>query len=103
VGKGDMMFANSRRRKEKACGEVSLDIDSILALFKDLSVINTVVAISFMANLMKNLKRSVHNHTDIITRVFKLKLDALIQLKSKLWAKPQNFTKSTDTINFTFN
>src|SRR5579859_4437463 len=60
VGKGDMMFANSRRRREKARGEMSLDIDSILALFTDLSVINTVVAISIVANPMKNLKRSVH-------------------------------------------
>jgi len=32
----------------------------ILALFTDLSVIKTVVAISIVANPMKNLKRSVH-------------------------------------------
>src|SRR5579859_2107170 len=37
VGKGDMMFANSRRRREKACGEVSLDIDSILVFFTGFS------------------------------------------------------------------
>ena len=60
VGKGDVMFANSRRRREKARGEVSLDIDSILALFTDLSVINTVIAVSIVANPMKNLKKSVH-------------------------------------------
>jgi hypothetical protein len=60
VGKGDMMFANSKRRREKARGEVSVDIDSVLALFTDLSVINTVVSISIVANSMKNLKRSVH-------------------------------------------
>jgi hypothetical protein len=60
VGKGDMMFANSRRRREKAHGEVSLDIDSILALFTDLSAINTVLAISIVANPMKNLNRSIH-------------------------------------------
>ena len=39
---------------------MSLDIDSILALFTDLSVINTVVAISIVVNPMKNLKRSIH-------------------------------------------
>ena len=60
VGKGDMMFANSRRRREKACGEVTLDIDSIMSLFTDLSTINTVIAISIIANPIKNLKRSVH-------------------------------------------
>ena len=60
VGKGDAMFANSRRKREKARGGVSLDIDSILALFTDLSIIKTVVAISIVANPMKNLKGSVH-------------------------------------------
>src|SRR5579859_412996 len=67
VGKGDMMFANSRRRREKARGEVSLDIDSILALFTDLSVINTVVAISIVANPTNNLKRRVRLiHNEIL-------------------------------------
>jgi hypothetical protein len=66
VGKRDVMFANSRRRRELARGEVSLDIDSILALFTDLSVINTVIAISIVANPMKNLKASVHLiHNDV--------------------------------------
>src|SRR5277367_3593395 len=60
VGKGDVMFANSRRKREKARGEVSLDIDSILALFTDLSVINVMITISIVANPMKNLKKSVH-------------------------------------------
>ena len=60
VGKGDIMFANSRRRREKAHGEVTLDIDSILALFTDLSIINTVIAISIVTNPMKNLKKSLH-------------------------------------------
>ena len=54
------MFANSRRRREMAHGTVTLDIDSILALFTDLSTIKTVIAISIIANPMKNLKRSVH-------------------------------------------
>src|SRR5271156_1829764 len=58
AGKGDTMFANSRRRKLEE--KVSLDIDSILALFTDLSVINTMITISIVANPMKNLKKSVH-------------------------------------------
>jgi len=60
VGKGDMMFANSKRKREMAHGEVSLDIDSILALFMDLSVINTVISLSIVSNPAKNLKKSVH-------------------------------------------
>ena len=60
IGKDDMVFANSRRRREMARGEASLDVDSVLALFTDLSVINTKIMISVMANPMKNLKKSVH-------------------------------------------
>ena len=60
VGKEDVMFANSKRKREMARGEVTLDIDSILALFTDLSVINTVINISIISNPTKNLKRSVH-------------------------------------------
>jgi len=60
IGKGDRMFANSRRMREKARGDVTLDIDSTLALFTDLSMIKTVVAISIISNPMKNLKKSVH-------------------------------------------
>jgi hypothetical protein len=60
IGKGDMMFANSRRKREKAQGKVTLDIDSILALFMDLSAIETMLSASIVANPTKNLNRSVH-------------------------------------------
>src|SRR5947207_5875332 len=60
VGKGDAMFANSRAKRELAQGEVTLDIDSTLALFTDLSLIKTVIKISIVANPMRNLKTSVH-------------------------------------------
>ncbi|HMD14965.1 MAG TPA: hypothetical protein VKI62_10090, partial [Bacteroidota bacterium] len=60
VGKGDAMFANSGRKRAMARGEVTIDIDSILALFTDLSVIDTVIAISIVANPTKNLDRSIH-------------------------------------------
>jgi hypothetical protein len=60
VGKGDVMFANSKRKREMARGEATLDIDSILALFTDLSVVNTVISISIISSPMKNLKNSVH-------------------------------------------
>ena len=60
VGKGDAIFANSKRKREIAYGEVSLDINSILALFTDLSVINTVISLSIVSNPVKNLKKSIH-------------------------------------------
>ena len=43
-----------------AHGEVTLDVDSTLAPFTDLLVVNTVIAISIIAKLMKNLKKSIH-------------------------------------------
>lgn len=60
IGKDDMIFADSRRRREMAQGEATLDADSVLALFTDLSVINMKIAVSIIANPMKNLKKSVH-------------------------------------------
>ena len=41
-------------------GEVTLDIDSILAMFTDLSVINAPIRFSIMSNPAKNLQHNVH-------------------------------------------
>jgi hypothetical protein len=60
VGKDDVVFADSQGRREMARGEATLDVDSVLALFTDLSMINTEISISIIANPMKNLKKSVH-------------------------------------------
>ena len=60
IGKSDITFSKSRVKQKMAKGQVTFDIDSILAMFKDLSVINTVIGISIISNPMKNLKRSVH-------------------------------------------
>src|SRR5205809_922460 len=43
-----------------AKGQATLDIDSILAMFTDLSAINTMIKISIVSNPIKNLKQSVH-------------------------------------------
>ena len=60
LGKGDLVFSGRRTKREMARGEASLDIDSILALFTDLSMIKTGIEISIVSNPMKNLKSSVH-------------------------------------------
>lgn len=60
LGKEDLMFANQRRKRELARGEASLDIDSVLALFTDLSMIKTTIEITVISNPLKNLKNSVH-------------------------------------------
>jgi hypothetical protein len=59
-GKSDVMFARDRGKRDMAWGHVTIDIDSILAMFKDLSVIKTVIRISIISNPSRNLKRSVH-------------------------------------------
>ena len=41
-------------------GEMTFDIDSILALFTDLCVINAPIQFSIMSNSVKNLQNSVH-------------------------------------------
>jgi hypothetical protein len=60
VGKDDIMFAESRTKRDKRHGEISMDIDSILALFTDLSIIRTVIKVSIISNPLKNLKKSIH-------------------------------------------
>jgi hypothetical protein len=60
IGKGDMMFVDSSEKRKMARGEVTLDIDSVLALFTDLSTINTKLELSILANPNKNLRQSVH-------------------------------------------
>ncbi len=55
-----MVFANSPRKREMARGETTLDVDSVLALFTDLSMINKEIAISIIVYPTKNLKKSVH-------------------------------------------
>jgi hypothetical protein len=41
-------------------GQATIDIDSTLAMFTDLSVINTVIGITIISNPIRNLKRNVH-------------------------------------------
>ena len=60
VGKGDLMSSQSRWDRRQAQGSVTIDIDSTLALFTDLSVINTVLKFTVVANPAKNLTNSVH-------------------------------------------
>src|SRR5579859_765877 len=60
IGKGDAMFADSQRKRKMARGETTLDIDSVLALFTDLLMINTKIVLSILANPNKNLRQSVH-------------------------------------------
>jgi len=60
IGKDDAMFADSPRKRKMARGEATLDIDSVLSLFTDLSMINTKIELSIVANPGKNLKQSVH-------------------------------------------
>ena len=60
IGKGDMMFDDCEMRRRQAQGMLRLDIDSILALFTDLSIIKSVLSISIVPLPTKNLQSDVH-------------------------------------------
>jgi hypothetical protein len=60
IGKNDIKPAKSRTKHNIAKGQVTLDIDSILAMFTDLMVINMVIAISVISSPIRNLKQRVH-------------------------------------------
>jgi hypothetical protein len=58
--KDDLASSIDKRHCKISQGEVTLDIDSVLALFTDLSAIKTLIKVSIVSNPMKNLQRSVH-------------------------------------------
>jgi hypothetical protein len=62
----DLASSTDKRERRFAQGDVTLDIDSVLAAFTDLSVINTPIRFSIVSNPSKNLQHSVHLcHGDI--------------------------------------
>ena len=60
IGKGDMLSDDCEMRRRQAQGMLRLDIDSILALFTDLSIIKSVLSISIVPLPTKNLQSDVH-------------------------------------------
>lgn len=60
IGKNDVTFSSDRNKRNMAKGQATIDIDSILAIFTDLSVIDTMIGISIISNPIRNLKKSVH-------------------------------------------
>lgn len=60
IGKGDMMFDESELNRKLAKGKLRLDIDSVLAVFTDLTFIKTVLNISIVPLPTKNLQNDVH-------------------------------------------
>jgi len=60
TGKGDIMFDPSESRRRSARGKVRFDIDSVLALFNDLSVVKSVLSVTIVPLPMKNLQSDVH-------------------------------------------
>jgi hypothetical protein len=60
MGQDDAMFSKSPRKRKLTRGTTTLDIDSVLALFTDLSMIKTKIVLSIVAYGHKNLRASVH-------------------------------------------
>ena len=63
IEKDDMVFKDSWRRKEMIWEKMTLNMNNILTLFMNLSMINIEIMISIIVNSMKNLKKNMHfNH-----------------------------------------
>jgi len=61
IGKDcDISHSNEEDLQRISRGKVMIDIDSILAMFTDLSVINSVLKISIVSNPAKNLSSNIH-------------------------------------------
>jgi hypothetical protein len=54
------MFSKSPHKRKLARGQTTLDIDSVMALFTDLSMIKTKIVLSIVAYGHKNLRASAH-------------------------------------------
>jgi len=60
IGSGDLVHHHIQRIRDMARGTVTVDIDSILSLFTDLSMINCTIDIAMVWNPWRNLQSSVH-------------------------------------------
>jgi hypothetical protein len=60
MGTGDMMKHTHKRIRDIAQGKLTVDIDSVLLLFTDLSFVRCTIDISMVWNPWKNLSSSVH-------------------------------------------
>ena len=61
IGKDDdITFSRNKYKRQIARGQTTVDIDSILALFTDLSMVNILIRISIVSNPTKNLRFGMH-------------------------------------------
>ena len=60
IDKSDIIFARDAYKRNMAKSQVTFDIDNVMAIFTNLSVINAVIGISIVSNPIRNLKESVH-------------------------------------------
>jgi hypothetical protein len=57
---GDLLHLRNQRIREMAAGKVTVDIDSVLSLFTDLSMINCTIDVAVVWSPWRNLQSSVH-------------------------------------------
>jgi hypothetical protein len=60
MGSGDLLHHSKPRVREMAQGKLTLDIDSVLSLFTDLSMVNRCIDIFVVWSAWRNLDSSVH-------------------------------------------
>ncbi len=66
IEKDDMILMNLSRKREMIREEITLNMNNILTLFMNLSMINMKIIFSIIINSMKNLKKNIYIiHNDI--------------------------------------
>ena len=60
IEKDDIIFENSWKKREIIWKKMILNINNILILFMNLSMINIKIVILIIINSMKNLKKNIH-------------------------------------------
>jgi hypothetical protein len=60
MASGDLVHHHREQVRKMARGRLTVDIDSVLSLFTDLSMINCTIDIAMVWNPWRNLESSVH-------------------------------------------
>ena len=60
INKNDIMFIKDIYKRNMIKNQVIFDINNIITIFIDLSMINIIIKILIISNLIRNLKASIH-------------------------------------------
>ena len=60
INKNDIMFIKDIYKRNMIKNQVIFDINNVITIFTNLSMINMIIKISIVLNSIKNLKMSIH-------------------------------------------